>query len=219
MKFDGPFAFLADLLFPPRCALCGAVVPFGVSVCPACEKECVRVDTCRRIDLAENGKTISCMVPYRYDGKVREAIIRFKFYGQTRSADFFGRQIAGLFPDAPRFDFVTAVPISKERRRTRGYNQSELVARRAAGRLALPYREVLIKTIDNREQHKLDRKERRGNVKGVYRAAGGGSLQGASVLLIDDIVTTGATLGECAKVLLHAGAKSVRCAAISEVLL
>lgn len=219
MKPDGFFSVLADLLFPPRCALCGAVVSSGAQICSDCEKECVRVDTCRRITLAENGKTIWCKVPYRYEGKVREAIIRFKFYGQTRSAGFFGRQIAALFPENAAFDFVTAVPVSAKRRKARGYNQSELIARQAAEFLALPYRETLVKTEDNREQHKLARQERRKNVKGVYRALDEAALKSARILLIDDIVTTGATLGECARVLYRAGAEVISCAAIAEVLL
>lgn len=217
MKHDRRFSFLIDLLFPPRCALCGSVVAPGASVCPTCETECVCMQGCRRIDLGENGKTIPCMVPYRYEGKVREAIIRFKFYGQTRSALFFGQQIAAQFQQGAPFDFVTAVPVSRRRRKTRGYNQSELIARRAADLLALPYRESLVKTADNREQHRLAKQERHRNVQGVYSAAQKGVVQGARILLVDDIVTTGATLGECAKVLYLAGAQSVCCAAIAEV--
>lgn len=217
MKTDCPFAALMDLLFPPRCALCGKVAAPGTLICGDCARECTCAEAERRISLGENGNTISCRVPYRYEGKVRDAIIRFKFHGQTRSAAFFGRQIAALFQDAPVFDLVTAVPISAKRRKARGYNQSELVARQAAARLSLPYAETLEKTRDNREQHRLAKPERRQNVKNVYAPVAGAVPNGARVLLVDDIVTTGATLAECARTLYAVGAGSVFCAAIAEV--
>lgn len=218
MQIKSVLSRFLELLFPPRCALCGAVIPAGVQVCTRCRQENPCVHAEKRIDLPEGGKTISCKVPYRYEGKIREAIIRFKFYGRTSSAIFFGERVADEFAgQADQFDFITSVPVSAQRKKRRGYNQSELIARNAAQRLRLPYAEVLEKIADNPEQHKLSREDRKRNVCGVYRPLSSGTIQGKRILLIDDIVTTGATLGECAKELLEAGAQAVTCAAIAEV--
>ena len=218
MKLKSAFSRLAELLFPPHCVFCGEVVPAGTQLCARCDAETPCVHAVKRIVLPETGKTILCRVPYRYDGKVREAIIRFKFYGKTGSTGFFGGQVAGEFEDgAAGYDFLTAVPISACRRKRRGYNQSELIARSAAERMGLPYRETLVKTEDNREQHRLSGEERRRNVRGVYAPVPNQEISGKRILLVDDIVTTGATLGECVSVLFQAGAKEVSCAAIAQV--
>lgn len=209
---------LVGLLFPPRCALCGEVTAVGAPLCPICAEENPLIHEEKRILLPDNGKTVVCRVPYAYDGKIREGIIRFKFYGRTAGAEFFGRQIAAEFrPDG--FDFVTAVPVSAARRKARGYNQAELLARAAAVRLKLPYRETLVKAVDNREQHRLSERERRKNVRGVYSVVFGQEISGKSILLVDDIVTTGATLGACAGVLFGHGAAAVSCGAIALVML
>ncbi len=215
MKLKLAASALTDLIFPPRCVLCGALVHSGNRICPGCAEKNPRVHAQKRIYLAGTGQTILCSVPYIYDGAVRQAIINFKFYGQVRAADFFGAQIAGEILNGAAFDFVTAVPISAQRRRLRGYNQSELIAQAAAKRLGLPYRECLVKTTDNKEQHKLSEKERRRNVQGVYALKT--EISGKNILLLDDIVTTGATLCECAGVLFQGGANKVACAAIAEV--
>jgi Predicted amidophosphoribosyltransferases len=218
MKVKSAFSRLTELVFPPHCAFCGEVIPAGTQLCARCEAESPCIHAVKRIILPETGKTILCRVPYRYDGKVREAIIRFKFYGKTASAGFFGRQIAGEFEGgATGCDFITAVPISAPRKKRRGYNQSELIARSAAERMDLSYRETLVKTADNREQHRLSGEERRRNVRGVYAPVPGQEISGKRILLVDDIVTTGATLGECVSVLFLAGAKEVSCAAIAQV--
>lgn len=218
MKAKAILSRFADLLFPPRCVFCGAVAAYGAPLCARCEAEnpCIHAQKC--ILLPETGQTICCRVPYLYDGSIRESIIRFKFYGKTSYADFFGSRIAGEFQNESRnFDLITAVPVSAGRRKLRGYNQSELIARSAGERMNLPYRETLVKTVDNPEQHKLSMQDRKSNVRGVYQPLQEQEISGKRILLVDDIVTTGATLGECAAVLYAAGAKEVSCTAIAKV--
>lgn len=220
MKLKALVSPFIDLLFPPHCVLCGKLISSGSRVCGNCAQENPCVHGCKRIDLPKSGKTMLCRVPYRYEGNVRQSIIRFKFYGETHTADFFGEQIAQEFlQDVSSFDFISAVPISSQRRKLRGYNQSELVARAVGKRLGLPYRECLVKTADNPEQHKLAKQERQKNVSGVYKLAQKDAAAGRNVLIIDDIVTTGATLAECGEVLYQGGAAGVLCAAIAQVLL
>ena len=104
---------------------------------------------------------------------------------------------------------VTWTPLSRKRKRKRGFDQAELLARTAAGELGLPARKLLEKEKDNGPQsHLEDEAARRANVQGVYRLTGE-DLSGLRVLLVDDVVTTGSTMGECARLLLEGGAAEV----------
>lgn len=217
MKLNAGLSRIADLLFPPHCIFCGEVIAPGLQLCAQCEAKNPRVHVKKRITLPETGKTIQCSVPFVYDGNVRKSIIEFKFYGKPELSNFFGSCIADeLEQEISAFDLVTSVPISVKRRKQRGYNQSELIARRAAKQMQLPYCETLVKKLDNKEQHKLSERERSRNVRGVYASTGDSAI-GKRILLIDDIITTGATLAECAVTLFQAGAQAVSCAAIAEV--
>jgi competence protein ComFC len=216
MNLKRPALLLLDLLFPPRCVFCGAVVAPGTKVCRPCSRSIVPLNTVRRMNLSDVGKNIPCAVLYPYSGEVRQSILRFKFGGEKQNADFYAERMAvtRIF-SGERFDAVTSVPISKEREKTRGYNQSELIARQVARKIDVPFEECLMKIKDNPEQHRLKKKDRRSNVKNAYRAAES-NLLGKRILLVDDIVTTGATLSECAKVLYGAGVSEVACAAVAE---
>ena len=106
-------------------------------------------------------------------------------------------------------DVVTWTPLSRRRKRKRGFDQAELLARTAAGEMGLPVRKLLEKRTDNGPQsHLEDEAARRANVQGAYRLTGE-DLSGLRVLLVDDVVTTGSTMGECARLLLEGGAAEV----------
>lgn len=214
-KLEKALRFCADLLFPPRCVLCDGIVAPGASVCEACAAQLERAEKTPGVNLRVCGQNIPCTVLYPYEGRVRDSILRFKFGGRRQYAEFYGERLArAVRRELPPAGLVTAVPLSERRRRERGYNQSELVARRAAAALGLPYAACLKKAADNRPQHLLGREERARNVRGVYRPLGG-CAAGKQVLLIDDIVTTGATLAACCEALLAGGAASVACAAVA----
>jgi competence protein ComFC len=220
MKVKSTISALIDLLFPPHCIFCGAVIPSGTQICEKCEEEISNIDAVKYMNVPEAGKTILCVVPYSYSGQVRQSIIRFKFQGQKQFASFYGEKMGEQIQKSELnldFDAITSVPISAQRRKSRGYNQSELIARVVANRMGLPYREYLMKITDNKEQHKLSQKERQKNVRGVYQPLQQEEMIGKNILLIDDIVTTGATLSECALVLFQSGANEVNCAAIAQV--
>jgi competence protein ComFC len=222
MRFKEAGVALLDLIFPPRCIFCRAVIPSGTKTCKKCEKQILCIHSAKYMNVPELGKTIPCMVPYSYSGQVRQSIIRFKFQNQKQFAAFYAEKMAEEIIQKylnVEFDTVTSVPISAKRRKFRGYNQSELIARDVARRIDIPYRDCLMKVTDNQEQHKLSEKERRQNVHGAYRPLNKDLFVGKKILLIDDIVTTGATLCECALVLFRSGAQEVACAAIAEVCL
>lgn len=213
-------AKLLDLLYPPHCVFCGSALPAGEAVCGDCKRSIFCVNTVRRMNLGGKGKDILCMAPYLYRDQVRSSIKAFKFHGHKEFAGFYAESIAAQLKTEPGFcaDIVTAVPISKNRMAERGYNQSELIAKELAGCLHLPYCECLKKIKENKIQHTLKQDQRFENVRGVYAPVHTEMVEGKTVLLIDDIVTTGATLLECCRMLLIAGAETVVCAAVASVL-
>ena len=212
-------ALVLDLIFPPHCVFCDAVVATGRQVCEKCAAEIIPDGKADAIFLSSDRAPIECTYLYPYEGKTRDSILNFKFHGQKINAAYYAEklaaQIAVIYPRA-NFDAVTAVPLSPERLRERGYNQSELLAKKLAGKLGLPYLALLKKEKNNKTQHLLKREERIANVRGVYVPAEGTDCSGKKLLLVDDIVTTGSTLRACASVLLQEGAASVACAVIAK---
>ena len=203
-----------QLLFPPKCVLCGTLLQKDeTDLCHSC-----RCDT----PAFPNSKL---KLPYLahwsalwyYEGTVRKSILRFKFHGARSYAEIYGRQLAmKLLSDNVDFDILTWVPISRLRRWRRGYDQVQLIAEAVGRELGVPPISTLAKIRHNRPQSRLgNAPQRRANVMGVYTLSGKAQIQGKRILLLDDILTTGATAGECARVLLTAGAKEVSCAAVA----
>ena len=205
---------LWQLLFPPKCVLCGKLLKQDeTDLCHNC-----------RYDTTEFPSS-NLKLPYLahwsalwyYEGTVRKSILRFKFYGARSYAEAYGRQLAmKLLSDDISFDILTWVPISRLRRWRRGYDQVQLIAEAVGKELSVVPVPTLVKIRHNRPQSRLGgAAQRRANVMGVYRLTGNTPIQGKRILLLDDIITTGATAGECARVLLTAGAKEVSCAAVA----
>lgn len=153
-----------------------------------------------------------------YKDTVRSSILRYKFGRRRSYAPAYGRVLAMKLAkeELTDFDILTFVPIASLRRLSRGYDQVELLARRVSGELGLPACRTLRKIRNTPPQSGIsDAARRRANVLGAYRAVDPDFLQGKRILLLDDIITTGATASECARVLLTAGAKEVYCAALA----
>ncbi|MBR1730898.1 MAG: ComF family protein, partial [Ruminococcus sp.] len=112
------------------------------------------------------------------------------------------------------FDLVTCVPMHEKQLKERGYNQSRLLAENVSNYLEVEYEDLLVKHKENLPQHNLKPNEKRYNVKGVYKAVNTDKIKGHNILIIDDVITTGYTLGECCKILQKAGAKKIQCAAL-----
>lgn len=200
---------LLSALIPNHCLLCDQTIPAGRLFCPDCEASLPEKPFLRAIPL-EEGVQMSVAAPFPYEGGFRDALQRYKFQGRHRMAKALGLLMAEAAQRFPyRFDAVTYVPLSPKDRRSRGYDQSELLAVQVGRALRLPVRPLFIKSNATATQHDLGAAQRRENVKGAYRCTAKGGLRGMSILLIDDIVTTGSTLGECAKLLYAAGARSV----------
>lgn len=209
---------LLALLFPERCLFCRKPVDAGQCFCSACKKKAPIAPLTRRLEAAvPGGAGFPCRSPLSYRREVVEAIRRFKFQGKKSLAKPLARLMAQAadFPEQP--ELIAFVPLSKNHRRERGYNQSEALAEELGKLLGIPVKSVLEKVGENKTQHLLSAKERRRNVRNVYRASA--EVRGKKILLVDDIVTTGATLRECAGQLYRAGAQRVfaLCAADAEL--
>lgn len=197
-----------ELLFPRKCILCSRVLTREeTDLCHSC-----------RIDLPEydgSGETIPYVdgmtALWFYEGNVRESLLRFKFFNKPGYAKAYGQLLAmRIAREKINVDLITWVPVSARRRRKRGYDQSELLARAVSEELGIEARPTLKKLRHNRAQSRIsDAAQRRANVLGVYGLSDGASVKGKRVLLIDDIVTTGATAGECTRMLLGGEAEYV----------
>ena len=168
---------------------------------------------------AQSGEFFSvCVSPLYYEDTVRQSILRFKFKDLSTYADIYGALIADCIRDnlAGRYDIITWVPLSSQRRKKRGYDQAMLLAMSAALKLDDVAVELLIKHTDVPAQSGMgDASKRKANISGVYKAADEELVRDKRVLLIDDIVTTGSTLSECAKTLRLAGAGEVLCCTLA----
>ena len=202
-------------LFPNKCVLCRKVLPDRQeSLCENCRKQ-LPVFPGSKINLSFLAQWTGL---WYYKDDVRLSILRFKFSRQSAYAKTFGKLLAQKLRedgwDQP--EVLTWVPISRRRKFRRGYDQTELLARVVAQELGLPLIPTLRTIRHIKPQSTLTTAaHRRANVLGVFRVIDSNAVWGRRILLLDDIVTTGATASECAKVLLSAGAKEVKLATLA----
>ena len=202
---------LLDLCYPPRCAFCRRLLTEKE---PGCCRFCAEKYARTRIE-RDLPHCVSCVAAFPYEDRVRESLLRYKFRCLTGFGAVYADFLAKCIDEtAISCDIITWVPLSRRRRRIRGYDQAEILAEKTAEKLGLPCRRLLEKRVDTRPQSTIrDAERRRQNAKGVYVCCDPEALSGKRVLLIDDIVTTGATLSECARVLKKAGCAEVFAAA------
>lgn len=215
---------LLDVLYPRVCALCdGRIEGAGTGFCGACDGalEWIVPPACPRCGAGRPGTACGECVGKefafagatalgRYEGRLREAVLRLKFRGGRHLADDFGRRLAARV--AKRADLVAPVPMSRWKLLARAYNPAELVAERLARHGGLPFaRRALRKVRRTRAQSELALEERLVNPRGAYRAR---RVRGV-VLLVDDVLTTGATANACTEALRAAGASEVHLAVIA----
>ena len=207
-----------DLLLPVRCGGCGQ---FGGLYCERCRQRThrLREPLCRRCGAEVEFAKARCgcrdrlhalgrlRSAARYEGPLEKAIHRFKYEGRRPLAKPLADLLADrLAVDGPAGELVAWVPLHPRRLRERGYNQSELLAGELARRFGLPSGPGrLLRTRDTLAQVGLDRRRRLLNVAGAFTWQGQ-DLGRRSVILVDDVATTGATLEACAQALRAAGA-------------
>jgi ComF family protein len=201
-------------LFPEKCVLGRSFLgKEEMDLCRAC-----RIDQPEyRFGKKKVPHIRSLTAVWMYQGHAAASLKRYKFANARHYAPAYGRLLAmRIARDLPRADLITWVPVSAKRLRQRGYDQVELLARAVSEELGIPAVKTLEKFRDNQANSGLtDPAERRANVLGVYRPVQPERFRGKRVLLLDDIVTTGATASECARVLLTAGAGEILFGAVA----
>ena len=210
---------LADLFYPQRCVGCQrrasdvlcpvcfeALPAVGEPVCDRCGMptafDTPACEACKFVDFGFE----SARAPLRYEGVGEKVVHALKYDGCTPVVEKVAVPLMlGVLGDTA-FEAVVPVPLHRARRRRRGFNQAELLARGLARRLGAPVSDKLEAVRRTRDQVELSAAERRANVAGAFAARGG--VRGR-ILLVDDVFTTGATSSACAQTLTHAGADEV----------
>lgn len=216
-------AGVAALVYPSECALCGVPMEWGRVVCHPCAERLPRSEgpRCCRCGEAVAGESLDlclrCGTRQRaidgalalgpYDEGWRALLHAFKFERERAIGRWLGgelgERVAGRCDD---ISWVTHVPMTRQEERSRGFNPSRLLARYVARRLRVPERRLLAKVRSTPPQRTLGARERETNLSGAFRAVRSGT---GSVLLVDDLLTTGATADECARTLKGAGFEPV----------
>lgn len=206
---------VGELLFPRKCVLCGKLLEREeTDLCRHCRveaPECAVYST--KFSFLDSWTAV-----WYYEDPVRGSVLRYKFSSARHYADCYGRMLSmrllERFPEG--FDCLTWVPISRLRKFRRGYDQVELLARAVGRELGMEPVRLLKKIRNNPPQSGISgQAERRANVLGVYRLKASADVENKRILLLDDVITTGATAGECARVLLTGGASEVHFGAVA----
>ncbi len=212
------------LFFTDKCTYCGKLLSCGETLCENCKDNLPRIvgERCKFCGVAKERckcnkhrmRYDGVTAPFYYEGSVADGIARLKFGGKDYMAYYFAKDMAQSVKDNfsnVNFDCITFVPVAGLQKRHRDYNQSELLSAELGKVLHLPVKNVMVKLYDNNIQHEASQNRRKGNVLGVYDVKDNANVKGKTILLVDDIKTTGATLNECAKILKIRGAEKVYC--------
>lgn len=197
-----------EVLYPHQrlCAACADKAPYILP--PVCERCGRNTDDCH---CGKRRRTFErCVSPFYHQGVAQTGIYTLKGVGYRVTVEGFADEMAEVvrreYGGIP-FDFVTAVPLHKREQRERGFNQAERLGQAVAKRLNLPYATALKKITLTAPQKSLKAVERSGNLLGVFDVCD--DVAGKTILLVDDVITTGTTLDECAKMLKIFGAEEV----------
>jgi competence protein ComFC len=224
----------AALLYPPVCAICSANVNGGEYLCSECDAKLVRIvpPFCTRCSepfsgaISSNFTCANCgqrtlhfdaaVAAYRSRGIVRRVLLEFKYHKQIHLRHLAARWLFAALDDerlrGRTFDLIVPVPLHPARERERGFNQSALLAELLGAKMSIKSKPVLERIRYTTTQTVFDRAERMQNLHGAFRLRKNADVRDSRVLLIDDVLTTGSTLSECARVLKKAGARSVHAA-------
>jgi len=227
-----------NIVFPDECRVCGESLQevSRVPVCSRCLAEPAPIHAeffcsgCRtpfvsRAPLDESGLCPLCRLGlsgfdavYVYgshEGALRKLVHLLKYSQMRPLAKPLGGLISRVLPREERFDLIVPMPLYWRRRWKRGFNQADLLAREIGRRHATPVEGVVRRVKGFKPQSGLTNAQRRANVSGAFRVKRGRRLDGMRVLLVDDVLTTGATAGACARALKRAGAAQVTLAAVA----
>ncbi len=199
------FISAIELIFPPRCASCGRVDTYW---CERCQEALDQIPVETRLKLVENDLTVACTGVHM--GQLQKSIHALKYENLKLIASPLGQRLAACLVQLDwDADIIVPVPLYPKRLAERGYNQAELLGNQITSRLSIPcVPHAITRTQETRSQVGLDRKQRLLNVAEAF-GANPEYVANKTVLLVDDVCTTGATLSTCAQAALAAGARAV----------
>lgn len=206
--------FLSVLFFPDRCPFCGKLVEPREIACPSCMGILRR----KHLPIQSGAKGFRCISSFVYDGMIRRLILQIKYHNRTQFipqiAEILASDIREIYGDKA-FDIITAVPMFKKDLLDREYNQAALLAKEIGTILGIPYFDTLHKVKRTKKQHTLKYNDRKANLNGAFQLIKKEWINGKRILIIDDVVTSGYTLGNCCKTLSKASPELVCCATIA----
>jgi len=218
---------LLNLIFPPKCGFCGEITKTNNFICKNCrelstQKYINRCDFCGKISYdsicseCKNkriyyDKLIFCS---EYTEQFKQKIHLYKFFDKKYYYHFFTELIYERVKEED-FDLIIPVPISKERYKERGYNQTGIISKKLAKMLNKPYSfDILMKIRNSERQSMQNFKDRQKSIKNVFKIADNINVLNKKILLIDDIFATGSTVNECCRLLKNVGVENIKVAVI-----
>ena len=207
-----------DLLFPPKCPFCGRVLDDPrAPLCAKCQPTLPWLEKKEAFRKVEH--TAGCWSPLDYKDVVRDCIHRYKFTPVPAYGQPLGLLAAQCALDHPEIapDVVTWTPLSRKSLKKRGFDQAQLLAQEVGRGLCVPVEPLLEKTRETAQQSLLESPaERKANALGAYGLRAEAAVAGKKILLVDDVVTSGATLSSCARVLKQAGVAEIWCITLAQ---
>ncbi len=207
---------LLGLIYPPKCPYCSAALKFDMTECLVCR---AKFPETPRIEPLVTGEI--CVAPFTYNTVIKKAIAQYKFRGKKFNTHSFASALAGsiknVYSKDMSFELITCVPMSPDRKKKRGYNQAELVAKMTADILGKKFVQVLYRDSGAKEQHLKSYENRIKDEDNTFHIIAPELVRGKNILLIDDVMTTGTTLSRCSSILKENGAERVFCGAIAIV--
>ncbi len=200
---------ILDLVYPQVCSICGKLST--KSLCNKCKVKLKKEFLFKTDNYNEdlNKNFIEHHYFFKYEDLIRSQIISLKFHEKPyiyKTISYFLKNNQKSFENLKKYDIMIIVPISKERKKERGYNQSELIAREISKIIHVKIvPNILYKIKNTLPQSSLNKQQRGENAKGAYKAIRSQKMKNKKILLVDDIYTTGNTINECAKVLVQKG--------------
>jgi competence protein ComFC len=226
-----PLRAITELIYPPACTACSVPIAPNEYLCDACDDKILRIvppfcATCSEPFTGAMTEHFTCancshrkihfeaaVAAYRSRGIVRRIVLDFKYGRQIYLRHLVGRWLCDAMRDerirAYEFDVIVPVPLHAARERERGFNQAELLADILSADMSILSMSILQRVVYTTTQTAFDRAERMKNLRNAFRLRKKAGVRGLRVLLVDDVLTTGSTLSECARILKGAGARSV----------
>jgi ComF family protein len=201
---------LLDLIYPKTCGMCGKT--YSTYLCPKCNLKLKSLLNKKQLHYPKEKYFDELIYIFKYENEIRQKIIDYKFNKKAYLYKFFSQLIIyNYFNSINTYDIILPVPINKKGLLLRGYNQASLISKEIAKKIYnLEFsNKVLIKQRETLKQSTLKKTEREQNVKNAFAVINYNKIKGKSIILFDDIYTTGSTTNECSRILKEAGAKKI----------